>query len=212
MCVQIKTLPETLLKAKLAVDTFQILELFNHYNLLKSRFRGFFPAKFPFFLILKNDNTFMIMKASPSDQPGIHWLLFCSKAGAHIVFADPPRKKFCDYIFVYKNMRCTIHERNQLLMKNPIQSVDPVLCGFYDFYVAHVKITTRLAIGFKPNDHEFIKFAKGVFARTTKLFFFLIYSYQKQIFHSSSLCKPRKVSDQILRNNKAWPFGLADNS
>ena len=94
-----------------------------------------------------------------------------AQAGAQIVFADPLGERFYDYILFYKNMRCTIHERNQLLMKKPIQSVDPVLCGFYDIYVAHVKITNRLAIDFKPNDHEFIRFAKNVFVRTTNSFF-----------------------------------------
>ena len=101
----------------------------------------------------------MIMNASPSDQPGTHWLLF-AQAGGQIFFADPQGKNLHDYLLVYKNMRHTIHERNQLLMKKPIQSADSVLCGLYCIYVAQVIITNRFPIRFKFNDHDLIRFAK----------------------------------------------------
>ena len=70
------------------------------------------------------------MNASPSDQPGTHWLLF-AQAGGHIFFADPLGKRLYDYPLVYKSMRLKIHEANQLLMKKPIQSADSVLCRLY---------------------------------------------------------------------------------
>ena len=101
----------------------------------------------------------MIMNASPSDQPGTHWLLF-AQAGGQIFFADALGKRLCDYPLIYKNMRRTIHEGNQLLMKKTTQSADSVLCGLYCFYVAHVIITNKLSIGFKLNDPDLIRLAK----------------------------------------------------
>ena len=103
----------------------------------------------------------MITNASPSDQPGTHWLL-SAQAGGQIFFANPLGKRLYDYPLVYKNMRRTIHEGNQLLMKKPIQSADSVLCGLFSIYVAHVIITNRFQIGFKLNDHDLIRFAKHI--------------------------------------------------
>ena len=101
----------------------------------------------------------MIMNASQSDQPGTHWVLF-AQAGGQIFFADPLSKRLYDYPLAYKNMRRTIHEGNQLLKKKSIQSADSVLCGLTCFYVAHVINTNRFPVGFKINDHDFIRFAK----------------------------------------------------
>ena len=112
------------------MDNLQITELVNRCKPFKYRFRGIFPADFPCSSVLKNDNTFIIMNASPSDQPGTHWLLF-AQADGRIFFADPLGKRLYDYPLVYKNMRRTILERNQPLMKKPIQSADSVLCGLY---------------------------------------------------------------------------------
>ena len=66
----------------------QITEPINQCKHLKHRFRGIFPANLAFTTILKSDNSFMIVKASNSDQPGTHWLLF-AQAGGQIFFADP---------------------------------------------------------------------------------------------------------------------------
>ena len=90
------------------MDNLQLVEIINRCKHLKYRFRGVFPADLPCSSVLKNDNTFMIMNASPSDQPGTHWLLF-AQAGGQIFFADPLGKRLCDYPLVYKIMRCTIH-------------------------------------------------------------------------------------------------------
>ena len=98
------------------MDNLQLVEIINRCKHLKYRFRGIFQADLPRSLVLKNDNTFMIMNASPSDQPGTHWLLF-AQAGRQKFFADPLGKRLCDYPLVYKNMRGTIHEGNQLLIK-----------------------------------------------------------------------------------------------
>ena len=57
------------------MDNIQIMELIIRRKHLKYRSRGIFPGDFICSSVLKNDNTFMIMKASPSDQPGTHWLL-----------------------------------------------------------------------------------------------------------------------------------------
>ena len=141
------------------MDNLQIPELVNRCKHLKYRFGGIFPADFPCSSVMKNDNTFMIMIASLSDQPGNHWLLF-ARTGGQIFFADPLGKRLYDYPLVYKIMRRTIHEGNQLLMKKPIQSADSVLCGLYCVYVAHVIITNRFPLGFKLNDHDLIRFAK----------------------------------------------------
>ena len=128
------------------MDNFQIMELINRCKHLKNLFRGIHPVDFPYSLVVKNDNI-MIMNALPSDQPGTHWFLFAN-VGGQIFFADPIGKRLYDYPLVYKNMRCTIQEGNQLLMKKPIKSADSVLCGLYCIYVAHVTITKRFPIGF----------------------------------------------------------------
>ena len=57
------------------------------------------------------------MKFSPSEQSRTHWLLF-AQAGGLIFFADPLYKRSYEYSLVYKNMRRTIHDGNQLLKKN----------------------------------------------------------------------------------------------
>ena len=54
------------------MDNLQLVEVINRCKHLKHRFRGVFPADLPCSSVLKNDNTFMIMNASPSDQPGTH--------------------------------------------------------------------------------------------------------------------------------------------
>ena len=77
--------------------------LFNRCKHLKNRFGGIFPADFPCCLVLKNDNTFMIMNASPSDQAGTHWLLF-AQAGRHIFLADPLGKRLYDYPLQYNQL------------------------------------------------------------------------------------------------------------
>ena len=99
------------------MDNLQKMELINRCKHLNYQFKRFFPADFPCSSVSKNDNTFMIMNASPSDQPGTSWLLLAQAEG-QIFFADPLGKRLYDYPLVYKNMRRTIHERNQLLMKN----------------------------------------------------------------------------------------------
>ena len=106
--------------------------------------------------ILKNDNTFIIINASPTDQPGTHWMLF-AQTGGHIFFSVTLGKKLYGYPLVYKHMRRTIHEGNELLMKKPIQSADSMLCGLYCIYVAHVIFTKKCPIGFKFNDPDLIK-------------------------------------------------------
>ena len=85
------------------MDNLQIKELVNRCKHLKYRFGGIFPADFLCSSVLKNYNTFMIMNASSSDQPGTHWLLF-AQAGGQIVFTDLLGKRLYDYPIVYKNM------------------------------------------------------------------------------------------------------------
>ena len=141
------------------MDNLQITELIHRCKHFKHRFCGIFPANLAFNTILKRDNAFMIVNASNSDQPGTHWLLF-AQAGGQIVFADPLGRSLHNYPHVYKNMRRSIHEGNQILMNKPIQSANSVLCGLYCIYVAHVIISSKFPIGFKVNDHDMMRFAK----------------------------------------------------
>ena len=140
------------------MDNLQIIELINRCKHLKHRFRGIFLANLAFNTILKRDNTFMIVNASNSDQPGSHWLLSAQACG-QICFADPLGRSLHNYPHVYKNMRRSIHEGNQILMNKPIQSANSVLCGLYCIYVAHVIISSKFP-GFKVNDHDMMRFAK----------------------------------------------------
>ena len=141
------------------MDNLQITKLIHRCKHLKHQFCGIFPANLAFNTILKRDNTFMIVNASNSDQPGTHWLLF-AQAGGQIFFADPLGRSLHNYTHVYKKMRRSIHEGNQILMNKPIQSANSVLCGLYCIYVAHVIISSKFLIGFKVNDHDMMRFAK----------------------------------------------------
>ena len=140
------------------MDNLQVTELIHRCKHLKHRFCGIFPANLAFNTILKRDNTFMIVNATNSDQPGTHWLLF-AQAGGQIVFADPLGRSLYNYPNVYKNMRRSIHEENHILMNKPIQSANSFLCGLYCIYVAHVIISSKFPIGFKINDHDMMRFA-----------------------------------------------------
>ena len=125
------------------MDNLQLVEIINRCKHLKHRFRGVFSADLPCSSVLKNDNTFMIMNASPSDQPGTHWLLF-AQAGGQIFFADPLGKRLCDYPLVYKNMRRrTIHEGNQLLLKNQYNQLIQCYADFIVFMLLMLKLQTN---------------------------------------------------------------------
>ena len=101
----------------------------------------------------------MIVNASNSEQPGTHLLLF-AQAGGQIFFADPLGRSLHNYPHVYKSMRRSIHEGNQILVNKPIQSAISVLCGLYCIYVAHIIISSKFPIGFNVNDDDMMLFAK----------------------------------------------------
>ena len=69
------------------MDNLEITEFIHRCKHLEHRFCGIFPANLAFNTILKRENTFMIVNASDSDQPGTHWLLFAQAGGQ--IFADP---------------------------------------------------------------------------------------------------------------------------
>ena len=75
----------------------------------KHRFCGIFPENLAVNTIFKRDNTFIIVNASNSDQPGTHWLLF-AQAGGQMFFADALGRSLHNYPHVYKNMRRSFHE------------------------------------------------------------------------------------------------------
>ena len=126
---------------------------------MKHRFRGIFVANLAFRTILKRDKTFMIVNAYNSDQPGTHWLLF-AQAGGRNFFADPLGQGLHNYPNVYKYMRYSIHEGNQILMNQPIQSANSVLCGFYCIYLARVIMLSKFPIEFKVNNYDLMRFVK----------------------------------------------------
>ena len=85
------------------MDNLQITELIKRCKHLKHRFRGIFPANLAFNTTLKRDNTFTILSASNSDQPGTHWLLF-AQAGGQIFFAYPLGRSLHNFPHVYKKI------------------------------------------------------------------------------------------------------------
>ena len=143
------------------MNNVQIFELISRCKHLKYRFEGIGPANCP--LALKKDETFLIVNASNSDQPGTHWLLFARAVG-QVFFADPIGRKLTTYRNVYKYARrfMSLHdgETNQILMNRPIQSANSVLGGLYCVYVAHLIITSRFPLGLKVNGHYMMRFAK----------------------------------------------------
>ena len=82
-----------------------------------------FSANLALNTILKRDNAFIIVNASNSDQSGTHWLLFAQAAG-EIFFAHPLGWSLHNYPHVYKNMRRSNHEGNQIMMNKQIQSAN----------------------------------------------------------------------------------------
>ena len=140
------------------MDNQQSTELINQCKHLKHLFWGIFPANLVIRTILKRDNYFMIVNTSNPDQPGTHWLLFV-QAGGQIFFKDHLGQGLHNYPHVYKYMRCSIHEENQILMNKPIQSANSVLCELYCIYVAHVIILSKIPIGFKVIDYDMMRFA-----------------------------------------------------
>ena len=76
------------IESKRKMDNQQNTELINQCKCLKHRFRGIFPANLAFRTLLKRNNTFLIVNASNSDQPGTYWLLF-AQTGVQTFFADP---------------------------------------------------------------------------------------------------------------------------
>ena len=103
----------------------------------------------------------MIVNASNSDQPGTHWLLF-AQTGCQFFFADPLGQRLHNYQYVYKYMRLSLHEGNQIMMNKPIQSANTVLCGLYCIKFAHVIVSSKFLIGFKVNDYDLMRFAKDI--------------------------------------------------
>ena len=68
------------------MDEDDINDLIQKCRKLKYKFCGVFaaynfPQKFP-------KNHFLIVNASPSNNPGTHWLLLCNR-NKKIIFADP---------------------------------------------------------------------------------------------------------------------------
>ena len=78
------------------------------------------------------------MNASPSDQPGTHWLLSLKLEGRYSaqIFSG---KRLYDYHLVNKNMRRTFHRRIQLLMKKQIETISR-FSVMRTIYVTHVII------------------------------------------------------------------------
>ena len=68
------------------MDEDDINDLIQKCRKLKYKFWGVFAAKnFPQKL---HKNSFLIVNASPSNNPGTHWLLLCNRNNK-IIFADP---------------------------------------------------------------------------------------------------------------------------
>ena len=129
------------------MDNLQSTELINQCKHLQQRFCGIFAANLAFNTKLKRDNTFMIVNASDSGQPGTHWLLF-AQAGGRFFLQILLDEAYAIIRMYKKKYGRSIHEGNKILINKPIQSANWVFRGLYCIYFAHVKISTKFSYRF----------------------------------------------------------------
>ena len=121
---------------------------------LKYKFFGVFaannfPPKFP-------RNSFLIVNASPSNNPGTHWLLLCNR-NKKIIFADPLGQSIIAYRDLYRRLSDTNAQICQFLEHQPIQSQNSELCGLFCNYFPHVIFSKRQIV--KINNAQLLRFA-----------------------------------------------------
>ena len=112
------------------MDEDHINDLIQKCRKLKYKFCGVFaannfPQKFP-------KNSFLIVNASPSNNPGTHWLLLCNR-NKKIIFADPLGQSIIAYRDLYRRLSDTNAQICQFLEHQPIQSQNSELCGLFVF-------------------------------------------------------------------------------
>ena len=136
------------------MDEDDINDLIQKCRKLKYKFCGVFaannfPQKFP-------RNSFLIVNASPSNNPGTHWLLLCNR-NKKIIFADPLGQSIIAYRDLYHRLSDTNAQICQFLEHQPIQSQNSELCGLFCIYIAHVIFSKRQIV--KINDVQLLRFA-----------------------------------------------------
>ena len=136
------------------MDEDDISDLIQKCRKLKYKFCGVFaannfPQKFP-------KNSFLIVNASPSNNPGTHWLLLCNR-NKKIIFADPLGQSIIAYRDLYRRLSDTNAQICQFLEYQPIQSQNSELCGIFCIYIAHIMFSKGQIV--KINDVQLLRFA-----------------------------------------------------
>ena len=151
------------------MDEDDINDLIQKCKKLKYKFCGVFAANNFSQKIRKN--SFLIVNASPSNSPGLHWLLLCNRNNK-IFFANPLRQS----IFAYRDLYHRLSDNNaqicHFLEHEPIQSQNSELCGLFCIYIAHVIFSERENV--KINDVQLLRFALHMmfYYLSNKIFFF----------------------------------------
>ena len=100
-------------------------------------------------------NSFLIVNASPSNNPGTHWLLLCNR-NDKMIFGDPLGQSIIAYRDLYRRLSDTNAQICQFLEHQPIQSQNSELCGLFCIYIAHIIFSKKIV---KINDVQLLRFA-----------------------------------------------------
>ena len=138
------------------MDSFEILNFVRKCCHLKHKFLGVFAAdNFPG---LKPE-SFIIVNASESSEPGTHWLLLCRRQN-NVYFADPLGYSLENYQEVFKRLCQMYLQIIEVLKSQPIQPMDSVLCGLYCIYIAHILFDSKFSSLIFMNDNDSMRFSK----------------------------------------------------
>ena len=132
------------------MDEDDINDLIKKCRKLKDKFCGVFaannfPQKF-------SKNSLLIVNASPSNNPGTHWLLLCNR-NKKITLGQ----SIVAYRDLYRRLSYTNAQICQFLEHQPIQSQNSELCGLFCIYIARVIFSKRQIV--KINDVQLLRFA-----------------------------------------------------
>ena len=163
------------------MDDDDINDLIQICRKLKNKFCGVFAANnFPQKL---HKNSFLTVNASPSNNPGTHWLLLCN-GNNKIIYADPLRQSIFAYRDLYHRLSDTNAQICQFLENQPIQSQNSELCGLFCIYIAHVIFSERQTV--KINDVQLLRFALHM------MFYYLLNKFFFSKFNFSFKYKTNK--------------------
>ena len=140
------------------MDELEIMPLVRKCKLLKYRCMGVYAAdNFP---TLKN-NSFQIVNASPANNHGSHWVLFC-KRDNKVIFADPFGFKLEFYDNIYRQA-IKLYDKVHFLMQAQLQPTNSNACGLYCLYLAHAVFSKQFPNVVFIGETDLYRFVKHMY-------------------------------------------------